>query len=80
MVVFCQLFGDIPGHGDVKVSFVVLPVQRDTAVHVAFVVYLDIIMAFYCCYEMFQVFFSNVFYSKVVYDKGELYGAADVFE
>ena len=74
------MFGDISGHGDVKITIVAVPVECDPTVEIDCVIYFDIVMAFDCCDEMIEMLFSDVFNSKIVHDEGELDGAGDMLE
>ena len=80
MVVFDELFVDISRHGDVKISFVIVPVECYATVQTACVGNCDILIAFDGSNEMIEVLLSVVFDPKVVYDKGELNWVADIFE
>ena len=74
-----KYFFNIPWHGYVQPYFLIVPLQCDAAV------YCNVPISWYCGnfffqypQQVFRVFSSGVFHTKIIYYQGELYWAWDV--
>ena len=67
--------GNVVGHGEVHLPFLVVPVQGESEVPCAVPFFCAIIEFFNNCSQMFCVFFPHVLDAKVIDDEGEAYGA-----
>ena len=68
MFVFLEEFFDVTRHRNVERSLDVVPVQLDAAVEIAGPVFGDAVMLFDAADKVICVFFSGVFYPKIVND------------
>jgi hypothetical protein len=66
--VFLEEFFDVPWHGYVEGSRDVIPFQFNTAVEIARPVFGDAIFFFDTFDEVSCMFFSNIFYTKIIDD------------
>ena len=71
MLVFVQLFLDVPRHGNVKGPLVVIPFEFYSAVQVARPVFDEFIFFADAFDEVVGMFFSHIFDTEIVDDKRE---------
>ena len=64
---------DVIGHVQVHLSFGVVPFHMDTNVSLTCPICGDFVVFFEYCFEVVCVFFADIFYSKVIDYKCELY-------
>ena len=66
-----QLVGNIYWHDDVKVTFVVVPLEFDPAVQAAGPIGFDFVVGFESVDEMLRVLIAGVFDSEIIDDERE---------
>ncbi len=79
MLVFLELFDDIPRHQNIQSTVVVIPFQLDATVESAIPIIGEFILFLEAFYQMVDIVFVVVFHAKVVKQQGERYGPCRVF-
>ena len=67
MLELVEGFIDVPWHGDVYISLVIVPVNGEATVIVAWPVSEDGVVFTRRCKQLFTIFLSEVFYAKIIY-------------
>ena len=71
MLVFLQLFEDVTWHGYVKSAYIVIPFQENAAGEVAIPIHGELVLFLDAHDQVFYVFLTRVFYTKVVHHKSD---------
>ena len=73
-----KLLMDISRHGYVYIPFVVIPIEFYSTIIPPCLIYLNLVLFFYCINQVVEMLFTDVLDSKVVDNEGEGNRAVDV--
>ncbi len=73
MLVFPELYDDIPRRQNIQSTVVIIPIQLDATVEVAVPIFGEFVLFLEAFYQMVDIVFVDVFHAKVVNHQVELY-------
>ncbi len=73
MLVFVELFDDIPRHQNIQSMVVLISIELDATVEVAFPIFDEFVLFLEAFYQMVDILFVDVFHTKGVDHQGEQY-------
>ena len=79
VLVFLEFSDNVPGHGDVKRSLVVIPLESNCAVEISVPIYGEFIFLLDARNEVVNIFLMFIFYTKIIDGKREGDGPGCVF-
>jgi hypothetical protein len=78
MLIFVKGILDIAMHAQVHMCVLIIQFQSDATVELASPIFLNGVVCCCCINEMLGMFFSEILYTKIIHDKGELYGESNM--
>ena len=75
MPVLCELFLDVGWHGEINMALLIVLIEGDADIEASSPISLNGVLVAKCCKKVVCIFFSNILYSKIIYNKGEPNGA-----
>ena len=69
--VLCELFMDVGWHGEINMALLVVSIEGDADIEASSPKSLNSVHDAKCCKKLVCIFFPNILYSKIIYNKGE---------